>query len=299
MVTCTITPCRAAVRLNSGVMPLRNMHDVRQILGGAFRGMLEEQAVIYRALEPLNEGQRDQIVESLRAESQKIQRSICSSESWNARNTLLKFQYASRIIYDVDQSKDHMLKRFRWSMPVAATYTAHWSDGWSYASPTEEEFFQQLLEWLGTVDFYTQVKWLSDELYGLPIPHPEEHFSTYLTRSKISEESWNWRYESQIEEENKRWFTSQRKIDEIRLRSADHLQKSKSCERYIQGFYRDISPALKHLDDLMHSELYVGPRLHAAERAYAALKDGVRLKHLLLEDSSDLGKAYSDITRHL
>ena len=275
------------------------MYDVREIVGGAFRGMLEEQAALYRALEPLTEEQRAQFVDSIRQESNEIQQSIRSGESLRAKTTLLKYQYASRVIYDVGKSKDHMLDRFKWSRPATETFNAHWSDQWSHSSPTEKSFFQHLLAWFDTIDFYTQVKWLSDALYGLPIPRNDEPFRTYLTRSGISEESWKGQYERQIEQENNRWITSRKKIEEIKQSRTKHLEKSMNCENYLRGFYEDIAPAHDHLNNLKHAELHAIPRLDAAERAYHALKNGVQLKYLLLEESGSLGKAYKDITRGL
>ncbi len=247
-------------------------------------------------MQPMTHKARLDYVQALKARSAESAAIIQGAEVHDAKRVLLKFQYASRIIYAVDESsRRHFDDRFKWEK------CEEWKEigSWRFMPPSEFDFVRVMLSWSTTVDFYTQVNEFCSEIFGLPIPADAEGFDEYARRAGIDEASWCWRYDNAAKAEETRWFTSGRKLAEIEQHRIGHRARAERCSIYLAKIHPLIRPASDLLKGLKRSELEISPRLQAAERANEALLQNVQLKHLLLEEGSNLSGAYSEITRGL
>ena len=272
------------------------MHDVKAIVRGAFHGLLEGVAEQYRLLEPMTPADREAYVQDLRLREAELKSKTKSAETQDAIRILLRFQYASRIIYrDDDRWRSHYSDSYKWEK---------WEEGkeiasWHWSPPTEADFCRVMLSWSTKVDFYTLVNELCSEIFGLPIPGQSETFEEYLIRANIEEDSWRWRYDGELKKERGRWFTSNRKLAEIEAQRERHRARATQCSAFLGAFFLQIRPSSDLLQEIKRLELTSSSSLHAAERALGALRENVQLKHLLLEEGHQLSGTYSQITRGL
>lgn len=272
------------------------MNDLKSIVGGAFRNRLAALTHEYLKMQSMASNDRDSYLSSLMCYADEIQSKIDGSETQRAKLILLKFQYASRIIYSVDeQIISHFCDRLKWEK---------WEEGkeilsWRFTPPSESDFLRVMLSWQTRVDFYKQVNELCGTTFGLPLPGVSEPFDQYTVRAGIAEASWRWRYDNAIEKERKSWFTSKRKLAEIENQRSEHRKKSEECLKYLFKIYSRIRPSAELLQELKRTELNLSTHLDATEDAYHALCEGVPLKNLLIEEGHDLSQTYSEITRGL
>jgi hypothetical protein len=240
------------------------MHDVTAIVRGAFHGLLQDVAEQYRHLQPMAPTDRDAYVQGLRSRGVEISSKIEGAETQDAVRILLRFQYASRIIYRDDENRrSHYSDSYRWEK---------WEEGkeiasWRWSPPTEADFNRVVLSWSAKVDFYTLVNEFCSEIFGLPIPGGSETFEEYLLRAGIEEASWRWQYDGALKKEQDRWFTSSRKIAEIEAQRKSHRARATQCSAFLAAFFPRIRPSSDLLQNLKRLELTNSSSLHAAEHA--------------------------------
>jgi len=91
------------------------MNELKSIVGGAFRNRLAALTHKYLKMQSMASNDRDSYLNSLMCYADEIQSRIDGSETQRAKLILLKFQYASRIIYSVDeQIISHFCDRLKW-----------------------------------------------------------------------------------------------------------------------------------------------------------------------------------------
>lgn len=273
------------------------MHDVGAILGSAFRGTLDELREQYQRLEALEPQARDRVIADANASLVAVKDAISAPETSKAKDVLLAYQFITRFGYDVDaKSQRHFVDALRRLWRGQKNEIAHWN----WQAPSRDEFFSAVRSRLPSVDFYTQVNLLCDELFGISLPSSTENsLLDWSKRVGLSEAGWGWSYDNQIKEEQGRWFTSQKRIIAIEAKRTEHRAKSAQCTSEIAPIFSDLYPAKSRLEDLKQQELWLSGQCLAMNRAAEALLQGVQLKHLLLEEAHDLGKAFNAATRGL
>lgn len=273
------------------------MHDVGKILSSAFRGSLDELREQYLHLSGLESQERDRVVAEANSALAATQSKISHSDTLRAKDVLLAYQYATRFVYDVEsQSKRHFVE------VLARLWRGNEADilSWSWQPPSKSEFFRSVQERLPSVDFYTQVNILCDELFGVPMPSASDSsLRDWSDRAKLTEPGWSWRYENQLKEEQARWFSSQKRIGVIEAQWGEHKAKAARCIDEIAPLFAELHPAKSRLQELKGEELWLSGHCFAINRAAEALGQGVQLKHLLLEEAHDMGNVFRAATRGL
>ncbi len=272
------------------------MHDFSAIVLGAFQSRLKDLADEYGEMQMLSHLERDAYVRALQVQADEIELQIEGAGVCNAKSVLLKFQFASRIIYKRQGTgKNHFFDEYKWERWDVTKQIS----SWRWTSPSEQEFARVMLSWCEQVDFYTQVDELCSETFGLPIPRESESFSEYLQRSCVAEASWEWRYDSAEREERGRWFPSRKKLADIEDQRILQRRNANRCEAFLATIFSRIQPASDTLRSVQRSELSITSRLSAALRVQKALAENVQLKHLLLEEGVTLAGSYEQVTRGL
>ena len=273
------------------------MHDVGNILNNAFRGSLDDLRDQYLRLAELESQERDHVVAEANAAQAATQDAIAHPETLRAKDVLLAYQYATRFTYDVEhQSTRHFVELLSRLWRESETEIA----SWSWRSPSKSEFLRSVKCRLPSADFYTQVNLLCDELFGVPIPSAsDDSLHTWSDRARLTEPGWSWRYDNQVKEEQARWFSSQKRIDAIESKRADHRAKAARCIDEIAPIFPELHPAKSRLQELKGQELWLSGHCLAINRAADALAQNVQLKHLLLEEAHEMSAVFKAATRGL
>lgn len=273
------------------------MHDVRDILSRVFRSSLDDLREQYSYLEELDSFERDRVVAEANHALAAIQSAISHPDTLRAKDILVTYQYVTRFIYDVDpQSKRHFVESLnRLSRDDDADVSA-----WNWRSPSKAEFLARVARRILRADFYTQVNLLCDELFGLPIPSASDgSLRDWSARARLTEPDWSWRYENQIREEKARWFSSQKRLSAIESQWADHRAKAAQCMEELASDFPDLPIAKSRLQDLKGKQLWLSGRCTAINRAADALRQGVQLKHLLVEEARGMERIIKAASRGL
>lgn len=273
------------------------MHDVGNILSGAFRSSLDELREQYLHLAGLESQERDRLVVEAYAALLATQEAIDHPETHRAKDVLLTYQYITRFIYDVEpQSTRHFVD------VLTRLWRGNESDisHWRWQPPPRSEFLTSVHERLPNVDFYTQVGLLCDELFGVPMPSASDSsLQGWSGRARLAESGWSWRYENQVKEERSRWFFSKKRIRAIESQWANHRAKAARCIEEIAPIFPEMHLAKSRLQELKGKELWLSGHCLAIKRAAEALDQGVQLRHLLLEEAHDMGNVFKAATRGL
>lgn len=145
-------------------------------------------------------------------------------------------------------------------------------------------------------DFYTQVRFLCDQVYGVRLPSVSEtSVESWAKNAGLSEDSWAWQYKSLLEKEHSRWFTSKKRMAKIQCMWESHRKDIIKCVESLSPLFPGLGEAGAILERLKSESLSLSVRCDVLNRAYEALNQGVQLKHLLLEEGHELGKMFSRI----
>jgi hypothetical protein len=178
--------------------------------------------------------------------------------------------------------------------------TLHVFESFVYDTPAFPEFLDVLLRGLGGEDFYTNAKFVTDESYGVKLPASNiQDIDAWIISADLAEESWNWEYKNKIEECNRGWFRSKSRIIEI---NKQWESRKETISRYInevRPIFPDLFPSKDLLISLKSRELQSCLGLGAAEKSYAAIKEGVKLKHLLLEEGLEQANLWNTVCKGL
>ena len=288
------------------------MYDAKSIIQSAFSSSLSDLASQYEILASLKPEERANYVAVANEYAQETENLISSENTKRAIKLLIYFQFLSRFKYKIHggdtwrgangRAMRHMVDGFSHvcSMAKASDEILDAFKGFVYETPSFDKFLKISLDGLHGADFYTQVEFVTNELYGVNFPVNEtQDIDGWVASTRLSEENWDWEYKNKIEEWNRRWFKSKSTLVEIK-------KEWEKRKENLLGYLEDVKPIFsslhgsnKLLNSLKTRQLQSSIGLEAVNKSYAAIKDGVKLKHLLLEEGHELQKAWNEIGRGL
>lgn len=278
------------------------MYSVSSILRSAFRDSLEELRDQYTMLSGQSPEERERFVASINDHLGKVRLEIASERTDSAKRLMLKFLFITRVLCK-SEGVDHrgLPSEMNYHNLVARAVRLSEDEkgeieSWRWWRPTETQFMDTLWAQLSKKEFDTQVRFLCDQVYGLRLPSgPETSINSWAKSVGLSEESWAWQYRTLLEKEHSRWFTSSTRIEEIQRLWESHRKDSLKCMESLSPLFPALGEARTRLERLRSEELSLSVRCNALNRAYEALKQGVQLKHLLLEEGHEMGNVFNRI----
>ena len=275
-----------------------SMQEPRMILSDALRGSLNDLREQYQCLVALDPAARASFVADANSQLVTVNSTISHPDTQRAKDVLLSYQYATRFIYDIDsKSKRHFVDILSQSL-----WRNHESDiaNWIWHTPIEQDFHCAIKTRLPSVDFYTQVNLLCDEVFGISLPStPETSLAEWSQSARLTEASWAWRYDNQVKEEQARWLSSQKRVNVIETQRAQHRVKASQCIDQISRIFSELNPAKSMLQDLKSKELWLSIRCSSLNQASNAIQRGLQLDHLLLEEANKLERTFKSATQGL
>jgi hypothetical protein len=288
------------------------MFEARAIIKSAFSSSLGNLASQYEVLTAMTPASREEYYSYANEYFEETEKLINSDKTNSAITLLLQFQYLSRFKHKLlggdnwqganGRSMRHMVDCFSHVciMAKAPAEVLEQFKKFVYETPSFDQFCKVSFQGLFNVDFYTRVEFVTNELYGIRFPFNEEQeIGGWVASAGLLEENWGWEYENKIDDWNRRWFkskTSRREIEKER----EERRKEVSCFLITaSSFYSILNSSNQWLRSLKSRELESSIRVRAINTAYKAIHEGVKLKHLLLEEGHELAKACGEITRGL
>ena len=288
------------------------MYDTKAIIQSAFSSSLSDLSSQYEILASLNSEDRNNYVSVANEYSLETEKMVNSDETKKAIVTLLQFQFLSRFkrkIHGDDNwrganghSMSHMVDSFKHVCNMARTKEGVWEkfNNFVYKTPSLEEFLRISFLGMAGADFYTQVEFVSNDLYGISFPSSSSmQFKDWISSARLSDEQWDWEYRNKIEEWNKRWFKSKSSLIEINKEWSERKENIISFLEEVRPIFSELHDCNQRLNSLKTRQLQSSIGLEAVNKAYAAITEGVKLKHLLLEEGHELAKAWNKIGRGL
>jgi len=223
----------------------------------------------------------------IRSQHDETQAIIASQPVESKKKMLLMYQYHTRLAFyfefmdrrqnPEDQSKEHFLEAIARFVDEKSTIS-----DWPYRKPLWSEFLNAIWPALSAQDFYTQVSFLTDSLYGLSIDtQAKEDFEAWLNRSGLLERDGLPRYEKKIETEASRWFKSAETIRRLNTQILTHRGQSAACIQVVEPIYSGVCEATTTLIDLKQKQSSLFLSSHQMEKALLALDRGVPLKEFI------------------
>lgn len=161
------------------------MFEVKTIIKSAFSSSLGDLASQYEVLASMTPGNREEYVSYAKEYSKETEKLINSDKTNSAITLLLHFQYLARFKYKIHggdnwrgangRSMQHMVDSFAHvcSMAKAPDEVLEQFRSFVYETPSFDEFYKISFQGLCNADFYTRVKFVTNELYGVPFPSSE------------------------------------------------------------------------------------------------------------------------------
>lgn len=284
------------------------MYDAKSIIQSAFSSSLSDLASQYEILASLKPEERANYVSVANEYSQETETLISSEKTKSAIKLLIYFQFLSRFKYKIHggdnwrgangRAMQHMVDGFSHvcSMAKASDEILNTFKGFAYETPNFEKFLEISLQGLHDAYFFTQVEFVTNELYGVKFPVNEaQDINGWVSSARLSEQNWDWEYKNRIAEWNRRWFKSKSTMIEIKKEWVDRKENLLLYLNEIEPIFSSLYVSNKLLKSLKIRQLQSSLGLEAVNKSYAAINDGVKLKHLLLEEGHELQKAWNEI----
>lgn len=301
-------PLIADVRHSGG----DKVSEAKYIIKSAFSGSLDHLSEQYEILTSMSPDDRDLYVSNVNKSYDETEILIKSEKTKASLDLILKFQYLSRFKYKIHGGDDWYGRNSKAKNYMVENFTHVCRMGnvnddvlgifkrFVYETPKLDYFMEVSYQGLNQVDFYTKVKFVLNDLYGISCPtSAKEDLSEWIKSENLAEEDWDWEYKNKVQEWNKRWFKSKSSLYEIQN---EWNERKRNIVQYIQevsSLYSHLYDSNEWLSSLMKRELLCDVDLHSINKAYGAIRDGVKLEHLLLEESHKLADAWGKVGRGL
>lgn len=278
------------------------MDGTINLLRSVFSGSLEDLRQQYAILSAQSAEERERFVACANGHLAKVQQEIAGEQTDSAKRLALKFLFITRVQCKSEGLDDRGLPSERNYQYLVEQVVGldkgekHEIESWQCQRPAEAQFIDTISTRLAKNDFYTQVRFLCDQVYGVRLPSVSEtSVESWAKNAGLSEEAWAWQYKSLLEKEHSRWFSSRTRIAEIQCMWESHRKDIIKCLESLSPLCPGLGEAGAMLERLKSESLSLSVHCDALNRAYEALKQGVQLKHLLLEEEHELGKMVSRI----
>lgn len=279
-----------------------SMDNTANLLHSVFSSSLEDLRQQYAILSAQSIEERERFVVCVNSKLAKVQQEIEGEQAASAKRLVLKFLFITRVQCKSEGLGDCGLPSERIYQYLVGQVVGldrgekHEVESWQCQRPTEAQFLDVISVRLAKNDFYTQVRFLCDQVYGVRLPSVSEtSVESWAKSAGLSEEAWAWQYKSLLEKEHSRWFTSKKRIAEVEWMWQSHRKDIVKCMESLSPLFPGLGKAGAMLERLKLESLSLSVRCDALNRAYEALKQGVQLKHLLLEEGHELGKMFGRI----
>lgn len=281
------------------------MHNLTSILNDACLDCLNDLKDYYEYLSSLSIAERDRVVHESNKSLESIWAAILHEDTTKAKKHLLHFQYITLLKYNPggfsnNRHRDDFIERLISICPDQQRLFK----GWLWQAPSLSEFAELVYPNLLKVDFYKQAELLCGINYGggfnLPFPKKaDETFNSWSKYSGLLEESWSWEYENQIKEEEAKWFPSKTKIRNIERAWVSHRDKAEACLKDLEPIFPGLFASKERVSTLRYQERKLSIQCSSMNQVLDAIKNGVQLKHLLLEERYAYEKLFRNFARGL
>ncbi len=263
----------------------------------------------YEFLESLNSSEMDELVKSENEKLRAIRNEINSDLVERSKLVMIIFHYITRFMYNIHFSYERYDDGYNARVGFINNFKGMCGDKLSsdllyefnhfaFNRPLYERFFFILKKGLNTQSFYTQVRFLCEYVGGIRVPKREDvKLEDWLLSERILESEWSWEYEKELKSEENMFFIfrSQKKIEKIKDRWNSRRVAVQNFKEEIKEVFPYLCKSNRLLIELKNKELNLSVSNESLNRAYNAIKEGVKLKHLLLEDK----EAYMIIAKAL
>ena len=278
------------------------MHGLISILNDSYLDSLDDLKDYYEYLSNLSIAKRDRVIHESNKSLESIRAAILHEDTTKAKKHLLHFQYITLLEYNpgghFNIGRGYFIER----LISICTEQKKLIDVWHWQTPSLSEFTKIVYPDLLKVDFCKQAVLLCGGSYGgnfgLPFPKKaDETFDSWLKYSGLIEESWSWEYKNRIKEENAKWFPSKTKIRSIELIWESHRNQAINCLKNLEPIFPALFESHERILTLRNQELKLSVQCNFMNRVSDAIKNGIQLKHLLLEDRYAYEKLFRNFAR--
>lgn len=270
------------------------MFHPEALLADALRSGINDVREQYLFLAALSPEQRTVAVADSGKTMDAIREEISGLDVTKAKRALLSYHFATVFIYlEDDRCVGQFVERLATIGKLAGSQVGEWK--WSH--PSESEFLRVSLDLLAQADFYDQVNMLVGSYSLIAMPSDSEAFHAWIIRCGLTEAKWSWKYQQEVEREQRRWFRSGARLQSTLQAWEGHRVRARACIAKVEPFFLEIGPAVIKLQELKRRQLYHGGRHYSLTRAAEALEDGVQLKHLLLDEACGADETYRSLFR--
>ncbi len=283
------------------------------IVRSAFSGSLQDIASQYEILASMSQAKREKHVIEANKQHAEIEALINSDRTKQSIDVLLYFQYLARFKFKLRggssyyggknyHAMSHMIDNFVHVCNMAKVDDEVLERFRSFinTTPPWNIFYEVSYGGLINCDFYTKVNFVSNTLYGVSLPNSKtQDISSWISSSGLSENAWDWEYKNEVEAWNKHWFKSKKTLRTIQNEWKERKTDITNFITEVSAVFPKLYDSNCYLDRLIEKQLQGNVDLVAMNKAYVALKEGVKLKHLLLEEGHELARAWNNMIRGL
>jgi len=280
------------------------MLTAKSLFSDALSGSISELTEAYFRLQQVPEVERSQAVAMVQSHYDQVLQVISSQTVASQKLIVLSYQYETRLAFYFRfdnprinpeiESKERFLNAIR-----KLRIDVNTAQDWAYRRPSWAEFLAVVQPALFSNDFYTQVSFLTDHFYGLPLDSPEQvNLEKWINRSGLLEEQWIYRYDRWIADESSRWFKSAARLRVAETQLAAHRTQAAECITAVRKIFVDVCQAIVTLTELKKQQSTLFRASHYFAKSLVALEKGLSVEEFLALEGMQRAMLYERVLKN-